>query len=102
MRKAPRVARIWQHDERTLGITWTSGQERLYDVVWLRRQCPCAHCVDEETGRRRVSEDSVSDEVRPRRIWSVGTYALGIAFDDGHDTGVYRFVKLHDAETSAS
>jgi len=35
------------------------------------------------------------------RIWSVGNYALGIAFSDGHDTGIYTFKSLRamqDAE----
>jgi ATP-binding protein involved in chromosome partitioning len=32
--------------------------------------------------------------VAPTRIWSVGNYALGIAFSDGHDTGIFTFRAL--------
>lgn len=97
---APRPTRVWQHDDRTLGIAWTSGREILYDVVALRRACPCAVCVDEGTGERRLAPDDVDDDVRPSEVASVGRYAMRIAFDDGHDTGVYSFAMLHDRWSS--
>jgi len=31
---------------------------------------------------------------RLTRGWSVGNYALGLAFSDGHDTGIYTFKAL--------
>ena len=33
-------------------------------------------------------------DIRLTRIWSVGNYALGLAFSDGHDTGIYTFKAL--------
>jgi len=33
-------------------------------------------------------------DIRINRIWSVGNYALGFAFGDGHDTGIYTFQYL--------
>jgi DUF971 family protein len=97
----PRVARIAQQDDRTLRITWTTGQTRLYDVVDLRRRCPCAHCRDEWTGAARLGPDDIPDTVRPVEIRAVGRYALRIAFTDGHDTGIYPFVALAEAGTVA-
>ncbi len=93
---AARVRRIWQEDDRTLGIGWTSGRTVLYDVVGLRRACPCAHCVSEDTGERMLDPAAVPEHVRPVRIASVGRYALTIAFTDDHDTGIYPFDGLHD------
>ena len=46
------VKEIWQKDERTLGIVWTDNVETAYDVVALRRHCPCALCIDEMTGKK--------------------------------------------------
>src|SRR5690606_4403173 len=84
---AIRVKDIRQVDDRTLGITWTDGRTDEFDVVELRRQCPCAMCIDEMTGKRRLDPAQVADSVRPVRIESVGAYAMKIAFDDGHSTG---------------
>lgn len=91
----PRVRRIWQEGERTLGIAWTDGRTVLYDVVVLRRACPCAFCVEEDTGVRRLRDADVDEAVRPSRVVSVGRYALTVAFTDGHDTGIYPFDALH-------
>ena len=33
-------------------------------------------------------------DIRLTRVWSVGNYALGLAFSDGHDTGIYTFDHL--------
>jgi ATP-binding protein involved in chromosome partitioning len=30
------------------------------------------------------------------RVWSIGNYALGMAFSDGHDTGIYTFKALRN------
>lgn len=85
------VKELWQVDEKTLAILWTDQKENRYDVVDLRRQCPCAGCVDERTGKRTLRPENVADTVRPKRLKSVGRYALTIQFNDGHETGIYTF-----------
>ncbi len=85
------IKEIWQNDERTLGIKWTDNQESFYDVVDLRRLCPCALCIDETSGKRKVDLSQIPDDVRPIKIRSVGTYALSIIFNDSHKTGIYTF-----------
>jgi DUF971 family protein len=91
-----RVKRIWQQDERTLGIHWTDGRKSLYDVVELRRQCRCANCVDEISKKRTLNPDDIPESVRPVKVESVGRYALTIQFTDGHRTGIYAFEKLRE------
>ncbi|MEC5384020.1 gamma-butyrobetaine hydroxylase-like domain-containing protein [Aurantimonas sp. C2-6-R+9] len=39
-------------------------------------------------------------DVVPARIWSVGNYALGIAFSDGHNSGIYTFPALREIESA--
>jgi ATP-binding protein involved in chromosome partitioning len=46
------------------------------------------------SGARLLEPGSVSLDLAIRRIWSVGNYALGMAFSDGHDTGIYTFKAL--------
>ena len=89
-----RVKDIQQVGPRTLAITWTDGRRDDYDVVELRRKCPCATCIDEWTREQRLMPHEVKDDVRPVRIDSVGAYALKIEFSDGHSTGIYTFPML--------
>ena len=90
------VKKIWQQDARTLGIVWTDDRNTLFDVVELRRRCPCAACIDEWTREQRLKTQDVNDDVRPVRIESVGRYALTIRFNDGHSTGIYTFKTLRE------
>ncbi len=90
----PALKAVWQEDERTLGLRWSDGTEDLWDVVRLRRTCPCAHCVDEDTGRRTLRREDVADDVRIASLGTVGRYALTLRFTDGHDTGRYRWDRL--------
>jgi ATP-binding protein involved in chromosome partitioning len=85
------VKEIWQIDERNLGITWSDGKQSHLDVVNLRRACPCAACIDEITKKPILNPASVSDNVRPESVQSVGRYAVSLKFDDGHHTGIYTF-----------
>ena len=91
---SPKIKEIYQIDERNLGIAWTDNQESKFDVVELRRKCPCASCVDEHTGKRILKPEMIKETVRPELINSVGRYALTITFSDGHSTGIYTFKML--------
>lgn len=92
---AVRVKAIGQIDDRTLGITWTDGKQSSYDVVQLRRRCPCATCIDEWTHEPILKPEQISESIRPLKVESVGQYALTIHFSDGHKTGIYTFSLLH-------
>lgn len=91
---SPRVKSIKQLDDRTLGIIWTDERHSKFDVVELRRKCPCATCIDEWTHEQLLKPESVADSVRPVKVESVGQYALTIQFSDGHRTGIYTFSML--------
>lgn len=55
--------------------------------IWpptLRRQCRCALCVDEMTGRVRLKAEDVAETVKPAHIAPVGNYAVSISWSDGH------------------
>ena len=93
---------VERRDSRTLGIVWADGARQSFDVRDLRLGCPCAECVDEMNGRRRLDPATVPLNIEPTRVWAVGNYAIGVAFTDGHSTGIYSFERLRamaEAET---
>jgi ATP-binding protein involved in chromosome partitioning len=82
------------HDTAGLRLHWADGHVQSLAPRDLRILCPCAKCRDEMTGARLLDPGTVPLDLRLTRIWSVGNYALGLAFSDGHDTGIYTFKAL--------
>jgi ATP-binding protein involved in chromosome partitioning len=41
------------------------------------------------TGRRIVDVADVPEQIKPTRLQYSGNYALKVAWNDGHDTGLY-------------
>ena len=89
---APKELR--QMGSKNLGIIWNDGHNSLYNVRNLRLQCRCANCIDEWTREKILKDESVPADIKPKRIESVGRYALRIDWSDGHDTGIYTFDNL--------
>jgi DUF971 family protein len=85
----PSPKKIFQVDAGVLGITWSDGHESVYPVKRLRENCPCAHCIDEWSGERRIKPGDIADTIQPVKLHSVGLYAIQISWNDGHDTGLY-------------
>ena len=86
------IGRAGQHDIR---IRWNDGREIIYPARALRLKCPCAMCVDENTGLRILREPGIPLDVHPLKIEPVGRYAIAIQWSDGHNTGIYTWEWLH-------
>lgn len=98
-----------------VGITikWSDDSVSQWTADQLRKACPCATCRE----KRRSGSEQASDtkplpmlpvlsaaEARPMRIESmrpVGNYAYGIAFSDGHSSGVFLFDLLRNQDTTS-
>jgi len=69
-----------------LEISWSDGfVSRLKDAA-LRRACRCTAC------RQAIARhDAIScrENIRILSIAPVGSYALQLCFDDGHDRGIF-------------
>mmetsp|Transcript_12949 Transcript_12949/g.24334 ORF Transcript_12949/g.24334 Transcript_12949/m.24334 type:complete len:573 (+) Transcript_12949:182-1900(+) len=50
----------------------------------LRRDCKCAACVEELSGRQILKPEDVPDSVQPRSMSPTGNYALSVDWSDGH------------------
>ncbi len=83
-----------RHDLRTLAVVWEDGHQDHYDVRDLRLACRCALCIEEMSGRKLLDPKKVRADVSPEVISSVGNYAVGIDWSDGHNSGLYSFDHL--------
>ena len=96
-----------------LKITWSDGHATDLAGELLRRNCPCAECRERRgeinhsqplAGKKkalRVVEASLEQSLIINRLWPVGQYALGIAWADGHDSGIYSFDYLRQLSQKA-
>ena len=85
----PTPVEIGRAGESGIQIRWSDGKIAIYPARFLRLACPCAHCVDEMTGRKVLTVASVPQDIRPLAIEPVGRYAISIHWSDGHSTGIY-------------
>ena len=77
-------------------ITWEDGTKSTYTSEQLRWACPCAECRGEAGMQGRLSRvQTLSDvELKIHDVTLVGQYALQIAFESGHASGIYTFSLL--------
>lgn len=82
---------IIEESDSELSIRWSDETETQYLASVLRRNCPCAGCVNEWTGEKILKTENVADDLSFASISIVGRYALNFHFSDGHETGIYSF-----------
>jgi DUF971 family protein len=82
--------------DREIHVTWADGHRGVLLNTTLRERCPCAGCVDEQTGRRILDPKRVPRDVRADGIELVGRYAIRVQWSDRHSTGIYPFPRLRE------
>lgn len=83
-------------DEKNLYITWKDGKDCAYDLLNLRRMCPCAHCRGgHEVTSQRITGDIT--EIRMSAFHKIGRYAIAIVWSDGHNDGIYTYDTLRES-----
>jgi ATP-binding protein involved in chromosome partitioning len=83
-----------KRDPRTLSVLWQDGRRDDIDVRDLRLACACAMCIEEMSGRKVLDPNTVRKDVTPRTVSSIGNYAVGVTWNDGHTSGIYSFEHL--------
>ena len=106
LRKKPLDVRIHVSSGAGVDITWSDGHSSHYDFHYLRDQCPCAACSEEQRKRAEIAQRAPASgpaalpifKPRPtaRTAEPVGQYAIKINFTDGHSTGIYSFDYLRE------
>jgi DUF971 family protein len=73
-------------------LKWDDNSEFSIPLNKLRKFCPCATCMTE---REKQSKTYIpifhSGQTKIIKISKVGNYAIGIHWEDGHNTGIYEF-----------
>jgi DUF971 family protein len=87
---------IAQEGDGGLRISWADDRVCHYKAADLRRECPCAQCVNEWTGQRVLKPEAISEELTIQDLSIVGRYALNFRWSDGHETGIYSFRYLRE------
>jgi DUF971 family protein len=85
------IRAIRQKDRHWFTIEWSDGKISDYRLSDLQRQCVCARCRDEKTGKQLIDPSEIDDDVEAVRIVSIGSYALQIFFTRGCSKGIYPF-----------
>jgi len=70
-------------------IDWADGHKSVYPHEILRGYCPCAGCQGHEGSIKFIAPSDAQQEID--EITPVGSYALGIRWFDGHDSGIYSY-----------
>lgn len=86
--------------QKELELHWSESQKQTISAADLRRNCRCALCVSEITGKRTLDPESISDDTSIQSMELVGNYGLSVHFSDGHQTSIYHFKRLLDWPSS--
>lgn len=84
----------FDEEEKRLTIAFSDGEEHEYRTALLRGYCPCAHCQGHGSLPHKWNPIHHESEIVISDISQVGNYAICIAWEDGHNTGVYSFEML--------
>lgn len=90
-----------ENKETIINFDWKDGTKSSIDVYSLRSHCPCAVCVDENSGKRILKPENISLTIKASSLRLVGRYGISIQFSDGHNTGIYTFIKLKEMSGTA-
>lgn len=79
---------------RVLEIAFDDGANFRLPYEFLRVYSPSAEVRGHGPGQEKLQTGK--REVGVSEVLPVGSYAMKIVFDDGHDTGLYTWEYLHD------
>jgi DUF971 family protein len=82
--------------EQVLEVTWPDGQVDRLPYHLLRGACPCASCRNEWTGERVLDPGSIRSDLKLTGMENIGTYAIQLAWNDGHSSGLYVWEALRE------
>lgn len=83
-----------KQEAKEIVITWDTGEVFSYSMEYLRVKCPCADCCGHTPDQAKLIDGK--QEVIIQKITPVGHYAVKLAFNDDHDSGVFSWPTLFD------
>ncbi len=91
---------IYSKSTRTLTVTYDDGAVITLPAEKLRVNSPSAE-VQGHGGPATRQTINGKEFVSILRMEPVGTYAVRLVFDDGHDSGLYTWTYLRDLGTNS-
>ena len=83
---------------REMAVQWNDAHTSLYPFSLLPFACPCAECRGGHEHMRSDPDPEVFDRpvenspaTRVDNVEAVGSYAITIAWEDGHHYGIYNW-----------
>ena len=80
--------------EQVLEVTWPDDRVDRLRYHHLRSECPCASCRNEWTGERVLDPASIRPDLKLTGMEHIGTYAVQLAWNDGHSSGLFTWETL--------
>ena len=88
-------------------IDWSDGHRSEYSLAYLRDECPCASCTGAHgTPPQKTNFSQQQPGASPFQMYKpapkmlnvepVGSYAIRIAWNDGHNSGIYSYDHLRE------
>ena len=81
-------------DKKTLSVSFNDGFTAQLSAELLRVESPSAEVQGHGAEQKTIIYGK--HDVKITNIEAVGNYAVRLKFDDGHETGIYSWVLLHD------
>ena len=79
-------------DNKYLWMKWSDETESKINLQKMRVMCPCATCLAERSSQsKNYILLLLSSQITVSGIEAVGSYAIQISWQDGHNTGIYEY-----------
>ena len=103
MEKIQPTGVVADRQARTLKISWADGQTSVYPYDGLRAVCPCVMCKGGHANmggppNPYTVRDTAATDLQLEQIQPMGSYALQLAWSDGHGSGIYTWEFLRQAD----
>lgn len=90
----PKQIKLSESKDKLL-ISWNDNTNQVITLLKLRKLCPCATCLAEKESQSPTYIPFYSEnQIKINSINQVGSYAITIVWQDGHNTGIYEFPYL--------
>jgi Mrp family chromosome partitioning ATPase/DUF971 family protein len=83
-------------------VQWPDGSVALLNNKEVRGACQCASCVEEFSGKQILNPATIPANIQATSIATLGNYAVSIAWNDGHSSGIFTWDRLKELEKAAA